>query len=543
MFAVMLLCRAPFPRARMLTPPLTFLTDPARLAALAETGLLDSAPEEVFDRLTRLVVRTLGAGASTLTLLDGERQFFKSAAGPDMPPIRQTPMEHSLCRHTAGAGAAMAVPDTLEDACMRDNPSVTRLGVRAYAGVPLVTSDGHALGTLCALHMSPRAWSADDMATLADLAQIAVAEIERRRAGERPEHGPASLRAADGLIRAMLQQSLAGIFVVQDERFRYLNPRLAEIFATDEASLGERNVWEVVHPDDRASAEEYARNQLYGPPRAAHYSLRGVRADGQVVWLEIHASRAEVEGRAAAVGLVVDVSERVTAERERQEAVAARDRFYAMASHELRTPVSAVMLYNELLLGEGYGTLGPEQRDAVERSQRCAADLLELINDLLDLSRLESGKVEPRIEEVELVALARDAVAAVEVIAAEQSCTVTLEAPEPPLVVGGDGKRIRQILLNLLGNAVKYGHGRPVRVLVARHGSGAIVEVADLGPGIPAADQARIFEDFVRLDDAADQGTGLGLPIARRLAQLLGGSLEVASVVGQGSTFRLTLPA
>lgn len=526
----------------MLSHPLTFLTDPARLAALAETGLLDSAPEEVFDRLTRLVVRTLGAGASTLTLLDGERQFFKSAAGPDMPPIRETPMDHSLCRHTAGAGAALAVPDTLEDPCMRDSPSVTRMGVRAYAGVPLVTSDGHALGTLCALHMSPRAWSGDEMATLADLAEIAVREIERRRAGERPEHASESLRAADGLIRAMLQQSLAGIFVVQGERFRYLNPRLAEIFATDEAWLRECNVWDLVHPDDRASAESYAQGQLYGPPRAAHYSLRGVRADGRVVWLEIHASRAEVEGRAAAVGLVVDVSERVTAERERQDAVAARDRFYAMASHELRTPVSAVMLYNELLLGETYGTLSPEQHEAVERSQRCAVDLLELINDLLDLSRLESGKMEPRIEEVELVTLAQSAVAAVEVLAAEQACTVTLEAPERPLVVPGDGKRIRQILLNLLGNAVKYGHGRPVRVRVARQGGGAIIEVADLGPGIPVADQARIFEDFVRLDDAADEGTGLGLPIARRLAQLLGGSLEVASAVGQGSTFRLTLP-
>ena len=527
----------------MLSQPLTFLTDPARLAALAETGLLDSAPEEVFDRLTRLVVRTLGAGASTLTLLDGERQFFKSAAGPEMPPIRETPMEHSLCRHVAGAGAAMAVPDTLQDSCMRDSPAVTRMGVRAYAGVPLVTRDGHALGTLCALHMRPRAWSGDDMATLADLAGIAVREIERRRTGERPKRGSASAGSADGLIRAVLQQSLAGIFVVQDERFRYLNPRLAEIFATDEASLHELNVWDVVHPDDRASAEAYARGQLYGPPRAAHYSLRGLRADGQVVWLEVHASRGKVEGRAAAVGLVVDVSERVSAEREREEAVAARDRFYAMASHELRTPVSAVMLYNELLLAETYGTLSPEQHEAVERSHRCAADLLELINDLLDLSRLESGKVEPRIEEVELVTLARSAVAAVEVLAAEQACTVTVEAPERPLVVSGDGKRIRQILLNLLGNAVKYGHGRPVRVRVARQGDCASIEVADCGPGIPAADQGRIFEDFVRLDDAADQGTGLGLPIARRLAQLLGGSLEVTSVVGQGSTFRLTLPA
>ncbi|HLL83680.1 MAG TPA: GAF domain-containing protein, partial [Longimicrobium sp.] len=267
--------------------PLTFLTDPARLAALAETGLLDSAPEEVFDRLTRLVVRTLGAGASTLTLLDGERQFFKSAAGPDMPPIRETPMDHSLCRHTAGLGAAIAVADTLADPRMRESLSVTRLGVRAYAGVPLVTSDGHALGTLCALHMTPRAWSGDEMATLAELAEIAVLEIERRRAGERPDPAPASPGAADGLTRAMLQQSLAGIFVVQDERLRYLNPRLAEIFATDEAWLRERGVWEVVHPDDRASAEAYARGQVYGSPRGTRYALRGLGAAGEVLSLEI----------------------------------------------------------------------------------------------------------------------------------------------------------------------------------------------------------------------------------------------------------------
>lgn len=526
----------------MLSHPFTFLTDPARLAVLAETGLLDSAPEEVFDRLTRLTVRVLGAGASTLTLLDGDRQFFKSAAGPAMPPLRETPLDYSLCQHTAAGGVALAVGDTLADERMRDSPTVTALGMRAYAGVPLITADGHMLGALCALDTRQRTWTPEEMETLADLAAIAGAEIERRRISAPAEQATPSLRATDGLMRAMLQQSLAGIFVVQDQRFRYFNPRLAEILARDEEWLRDRSVWEVIHPDDRASAEGYARGQVYGPPRAAHYPLRAMRPDGELVSLEIHASRAEVDGRPAAVGLALDVSGRVQAERDRLEAVAARERFYAMASHELRTPVSAVMLYNELLLGDAYGLLTDEQRDAVERSQRCAAELLELINDLLDLSRLEAGKMEPRMEEVELVELAAGAVAAVEVLAAEQECPIFFEAPTDELVVTGDGKRTRQILLNLLSNALKYGRGSPVHVRLARDGDGAVIEVTDHGPGIPAADLSRIFDDFVRLGDGAGEGTGLGLPIARRLAQLLGGSLEVSSVVGQGSTFRLVLP-
>ncbi|HEX8360726.1 MAG TPA: ATP-binding protein, partial [Longimicrobium sp.] len=479
---------------------------------------------------------------STLTLLDGGRQFFKSAAGPDMPPLRETPLDYSLCQQTAAAGVTLAVADTTVDPRTEACLAVTDLGVRAYAGVPLVTADGYTLGTLCALDWTPRSWSHADMETLVDLAAVAVAEIERRRKGAPPERVVPELRATDGLVRVMLQQSLAGIFVVQDQRFRYLNPRLAEIFGREQDWMQDRRVWDVIHPADRENAEEYARGQVYGPPRATHYELRGIRADGETLSLEIFAARAEVEGNPAAVGLVLDVSERVRAERDREEAVAARDRFYAMASHELRTPVSAMMLYNELLLSDAYGPLRREQHEALERSQRCAAELLELINDLLDLSKLEAGKMEFRMEEVELVELAERAVAAVEVLAAEQECEVVIDAAERPLRVTGDGRRTRQVLLNLLSNAVKYGQGRPVHVRVLREGTGAVVEVSDSGPGIPAADLSRIFDDFVRLDDAPGQGTGLGLPIARRLAQLLGGSLEVTSIVGEGSTFRLILP-
>ncbi len=151
--------------------------------------------------------------------------------------------------------------------------------------------------------------------------------------------------------------------------------------------------------------------------------------------------------------------------------------------------------------------------------------------------------MEPRMEEVELVELTAGAIAAVEVLAVEQRCPIFFEAPVDELVVTGNGKRTRQILLNLLSNALKYGQGSPVHVRLAREPHGTVIEVTDHGPGISEADLSRIFDDFVRLGDPVEAGTGLGLPIARRLAQLLGGSLDVSSIVGQGSTFRLTLPS
>ncbi|HEU0016026.1 MAG TPA: HAMP domain-containing sensor histidine kinase, partial [Longimicrobium sp.] len=187
--------------------------------------------------------------------------------------------------------------------------------------------------------------------------------------------------------------------------------------------------------------------------------------------------------------------------------------------------------------------LTPEQRDAVERSQRSAEHLLELINDLLDLSKLEAGKLETRVEDVEAVELAESVVGALSALAAEHGCTVCLEAAERPLNVTGDARRVRQILMNLLSNAIKFGRGAPVQVRLTPEPDGVRVEVRDHGPGIPQDDLERIFEEFVQLGDGDGTGTGLGLPIARRLAELQGGWLRVASAPGQGSTFTLFLPA
>jgi PAS domain S-box-containing protein len=526
--------------------PAEVLRDPTRLAALRETELLDSGPEEAFDRLTRLAARLLGSPAPLLSLVSDDRQVFMSVAAHGDPAERlprEIPLTHSFCKHTVASGEPMVIADARDDPRVRDNPAVTQGGLRAYLGVPLVTRGGLALGTLCVTEQAPRAWTPADVDALADLAQVAVAEIERRRVEARARRSEETLLAAEEMFRGMVEQSLAGIYVVQDDRFTYVNPGFAEIFGYPrEELMAGMHVLELVAPESRTGAAAALTRRQQGDAPSFRTTFRGRRADGSAVHLEAHASRAEVDGQPAMIGVLLDVSDRVRAEAEREAATAARDRFYAMVSHELRTPISAIMLYHELLLTEVYGPLDAAQREAMGRAQRSAAHLLELINDLLDLSKLQAGKMEARVEEVDVAELVESVFLGVAPLAREHGCELALRMARRPLPIVGDARRIRQIVLNLLSNAVKFGEGRPVEVRAAATARGVVVEVRDQGPGIAPADLPRIFEDFVQLGDGGNEGTGLGLPIARRLAELLGGGLEVESEPGEGSTFRLFLP-
>jgi PAS domain S-box-containing protein len=341
-----------------------------------------------------------------------------------------------------------------------------------------------------------------------------------------------------------VEQSIMGVYCYQDGHFRYVNPRLAEIFGyTREQLQAPGALALVVHPEDLPRVAENIRARLSGELPTIRYSLRGVRADGEILYLDVHGTRTDIDGRPALIGVGYDMTERVRAERDREAAMQARDRFYAMASHELRTPVSTVMLYNDLLLGGMYEPLTAQQYEAVERSQTSARHLLDLINDLLDLSRLEAGRLETRREEIDAAALVEEVVAELAPVAAAQGSTLHLEVGGGPATVVGDRLRIRQILLNLLSNAIKFGEGRPIEVCCAPDDVGGIeIRVTDHGPGIAAGDLPRIWEDFVQLGGGDEAGTGLGLPIARRLAELLGGSLDAESTPGAGSTFRFRLP-
>ena len=230
---------------------------------------------------------------------------------------------------------------------------------------------------------------------------------------------------------------------------------------------------------------------------------------------------------------------------ELERAMTARSRFYASMSHELRTPINAVLGYSTLLLENIYGSLNEKQREGIERTQKAARHLLELVNDVLDLSKIEAGKIDLRLQPVSVASLVDDLFVTVRPLADQYGSSLTLEQSGEAIRIVSDPRRVRQILLNLLSNAIKFGNAKPVCVRVAPRGDGGVtIEVVDRGVGIPREDQERIFHEFVQLGKTQlQEGTGLGLPISRRLAELLKGSLEVESEPGEGSTFRLSLPA
>ncbi len=229
-----------------------------------------------------------------------------------------------------------------------------------------------------------------------------------------------------------------------------------------------------------------------------------------------------------------------------EAAMSARSRFYASMSHELRTPINAILGYSTLMLENIYGALNEKQVEGIQRTHRAAKHLLELVNDVLDLSKIEAGKIDLKLQPASFPELIDDLFVTVRPLADERGSTLTLEHEGGPLTITTDPRRVRQILLNLLSNAIKFGLGKPIVVRSRmREDSRFEVEVIDQGIGIGEEDITRIFDEFVQIGKSAQQqeGTGLGLPISKRLAELLHGELLVHSTPGEGSRFQLVLPA
>ncbi len=222
-----------------------------------------------------------------------------------------------------------------------------------------------------------------------------------------------------------------------------------------------------------------------------------------------------------------------------------KSQFLANMSHELRTPLNAILGYTELILDDLYGPVPEKIRVVLSRLQNGGRHLLSLINDVLDLSKMEAGKLTLSLSEYSLQDVVQAVCTAVEPLAAEKKLALTMAvAPGLPRGVG-DERRITQVLLNLVGNAVKFTEAGAVTVRATAGDGRFHVAVSDTGPGISEADQQKIFEEFQQVDNSSTRqkgGTGLGLSIARRIVELHGGRMRVESRPGQGSTFSFSLP-
>lgn len=385
-----------------------------RLEILRRFDILDTPPEREFDDLVALAADLCDTPVSLMTLVDSDRVFHKAATGTDPGDI---PREESFCTHAIEHDGLMVVPDAAADPRFAENPHVTAgMGIRFYAGAPLVTAEGAALGSLCVIDRRPRELTRDQEQALRALSRAVVAQLELRRQNER-------LRALDRL----------------------------------------------------------------------------------------------------------------------------KDELVAVVAHDLRTPLTSIRGYVDLLLEGGGGPLTDTQMQFLGVVDRNSHRLLKLTEDLLLLACSEAGELELDLADCDLACVVRDAAASARPAAEAKGLALDVRVDGVP-AVRGDRARLGQLLDNLVANAVKFtpvGGRIELTLDRAADGRAATVAVADTGPGIPADELPLLFSRFFRARHATAAkvpGTGLGLAIAKTIAEAHGGAIAVESVEGEGTRFTVSLP-
>jgi signal transduction histidine kinase len=409
----------------------------SRLRVLHRLNLLDTPSEAAFDRLTQLASKILNAPVTLVSLVDADRQFFKSFVGLPEPyaSARETPLSHSFCQHVVATNQPLVITDAREHPLVLDNLAIPDLNVIAYVGVPVTLEDGSTLGSFCAIDSKPRVWSDEEIEIVKELAASVMVEIELR--GQ------------------LLARQEAEISLVQANRALAVARKQAE-------------------------AANHFKNQ-----------------------------------------------------------------FLATMSHELRTPLNAIIGYTQLQVAGMIGPLNDEQKGFQERVLVNAQHLLQLINDILDISKIEAGRMELAEQPFNLRQTLESIVSQSRVLAESKGLAFTLEyAPDLPEQVIGDQTRLRQVVLNLVSNAVKFTDAGSIRVTADPYQQGQWrLTVTDTGVGIPSHQQETIFDEFRQASEGLQRGgTGLGLAIVRKLVLMMSGTIRVFSQMGNGSIFTVTLP-
>ena len=514
-----------------------------RLALLHELELLDTLPDASFDVLTRLAANALDVPIAFITLIDRQRQWFKSSIGIN---LSEAPRDTSFCGHVVHDEAVLVVPDASTDERFRDNPFVASgPKLRFYAGAPLML-DGLPMGTLCVFDLVPRSLDSTQRQILIDIAATAahylVQRLEnvRERSAERLAQSVAQA-GSDWRWQTDRQGKLVSIegdiaSVTGLQAHAYVGRSLRECAGDGLAAFA--NSWAAID-----LAERDARH-WHGLPVAWR------NAEGFTTVTLDALPRFDEFGRLigySGTATDLDRSSRALAQARRAEAASrAKSEFLSRMSHEMRTPLNAIIGFSRLMLGEPGRPVDAARQQGASHIHSAGVHLLRLVNDMLDLQRIESGSLPLTLE---AVAVHDCVVGVIDLCQSDADVRdIQLVADTGSLLgrhVHADAQRLRQLLLNLVSNAAKYGDaGSRVTVRCEASASLLAISVADEGPGLTPPQMLRLFLPFERLgrETGAIPGSGLGLMISKRLAEEMNGTLAVTSRRGFGSTFTLTLP-
>ncbi|MBU4139562.1 MAG: PAS domain S-box protein, partial [Euryarchaeota archaeon] len=368
---------------------------------------------------------------------------------------------------------------------------------------------------------------------------------ERKQAEE-------ALRQSEEKHRMLIENIQDGVFIIQDGVLQFVNEAFARMVGYTVEELTGREFREFIAPEDMEMVLDRYHRRLAGENVAREYEFRVLYRDGITrIIVNMNVGLIDYRGMVASMGTIKDITELKRADEIRIEnqnlayASRAKSEFLANMSHELRTPLNSILGFSELI--KMNSSLDEKSLHHLDNVITSGKFLLNLINDILDLSKVESGKMELVIEKINVPSLIDGTLILIKEKASKQKIQLKNELDPSLLFMEADNQRFKQIMFNLLSNAVKFSkpEGGTITITAKKEGDMAKFSVSDTGIGIREEDMKKLFTEFEQLDSGITKkygGSGLGLAITKRLVELHGGSLTAESKYGEGSTFTVTLP-
>ena len=525
-----------------------------RLAALRRYEVLDTEAEAEFDDFTRLAAQLCGTPIALISLVDADRQWFKSRVGLDAP---ETPRDISFCGHAIYGDEPFEISNALNDPRFQDNPLVSgQPGIRFYAGAPLITPDGHGIGTLCVIDMIPHTLDEQQRDILATLGRQVVRQLELRSALKREQQLNDELTRLSIFQKTLFDSAaIAIISTTVKGVVTSFNPAAERLLGYTSAELVGKQTPGLFHDGAEVVAraaelsqtlqrtvepgfEVFVTNVLTEGSETREWTYCAKNGGRIPVILTVSAVRDANGALVGYVGMARDISAQKHAERVKSE-------FVSTVSHELRTPLTSISGALGLITGGAVGEVSDKVKELLDIAYKNSQGLTALINDLLDIDKLAAGKLRFDMEHQPLLPLLEQALVQNSAYGDQYQVRFELSECSGELNVNVDGDRLQQVLANLLSNAAKFSPpGGVVNIAVRVDEVRVRVTVTDQGKGIPAEFRERIFQKFSQADSSDSRqlgGTGLGLAISKELIEQMHGTIGFESEEGKGASFYFEL--
>lgn len=531
--------------ADFFTPTKQALVDnPDRLQAVARSELMYSDPDPLFDELCSLAAETMGTPIALVTILDDQHQFFKARLGLDST---QTPVTWSFCQHTLPLpNEVLVVGDALNDERVRFSPLVTgEPHIRAYMGAPVTNKQGQVLGTLCVIDHQPRTFTLQQEQRLARLAKLvsALIDLQETARAELEDHKRQAAQEVQQLVTLLTHSLDLQAYADVNGIYRYVNQALANAYGLQPEQLVGRHIEDVA---GTAAYDQWIREPfkiaLAGQQgkfrRQAQFPALGHR------WMDVDLFPVWNE-HAVVKGVVLrgrDVHDMVLAQETVERRLINQQQFVNVLAHDVREPLRTIRGFVSLALEEGGAALPEDIRAFLRRAQGGGQRLSVLIDDLLVFLRADGEAI--RTEPVNLQSLTESVLEDLGELMREHQAVV--EHQVEAVDVLGARVWLRVLLQNLVVNGIKYaqpGVAPVVKITAQVKDDQVLLDICDNGMGISAEDRSKLFCPFVRLAPGqAISGSGLGLALCQKVADLHGTRIDVASLPGGGSRFSVPLP-